>query len=167
MRYKQGQIKPWWDDSFKELDYVYVPLTNTDDLIRWLNEGYRCNNLNGGSYNMKRSLPDYGKPFLTLFDWDNVGITFFKMVTCDILPLHQDKYNRYRKMFDITDPSVIWRCIVFLEDWKSGHYIEVDGEPIVKWRRGDYVMWNNDVEHFAGNFGTEPRYTVQITGMTR
>jgi hypothetical protein len=27
------------------------------------------------------------------------------------------------------------------------------------------VMWNYDVPHFAGNFGMEPRYTMQITGV--
>jgi hypothetical protein len=54
-----------------------------------------------------------------------------------------------------------------MEDWKSGHYMEVDGNPIVNWNRGDYVMWNYDVPHYAGNFGIEPRYTMQITGTTK
>lgn len=167
MSYEFGHIDPWWDDSFKQLEYIYTPLTNNDDLVRWINEGYRGMNLNGGLYDMKQPTPEYGKPFLTLFDWDNVGISFYKMVTCDALPLHRDSYNSYRKMFNIVDPGVIWRCIVFLEDWKSGHYFEIDGKPRLEWQRGDYVMWNYDVEHYAGNFGTEPRYTMQITGMKR
>lgn len=167
MKYEIGHITPWWDDSFKQLDYYYTPLTNNDDLIRWINEGYRGLNLNGGTYDMKKPTPEYGKPFLTMFDWDHVGISFFKMITCDALPLHKDAYNSYRKMFNIVDPSVIWRCIVFLEDWKSGHYFEIDGKPRLEWQRGDYVVWNYDVEHYAANFGTEPRYTMQITGMAR
>ena len=62
---------------------------------------------------------------------------------------------------------MIWRCIVFLEDWKSGHYLEVADKPLLGWRRGDYVAWNYDVPHFAANIGLEPRYTAQITGMER
>jgi hypothetical protein len=167
MNYEFGHVEPWWDDSFKDLDYIYTPLTNTDDLVRWINEGYRGFNLNGALYDMKQPMPDYAQPFFSLFDWDNVGISFFKMNTGDILPLHRDAYNSYRKMFNIVDPGVIWRCIVFLEDWKSGHYFEIASKPHLEWKRGDYVLWNYDVEHYAGNFGVDPRYTLQITGMTR
>ena len=167
MKYEFGHIEPWWDESFKELDYIYTPLTNTDDLIRWINEGYHGINLNGGIYDMKQTMPEYATPFFTLFDWDNIGITFFKLSTCEALPVHVDAYNSYRTMFNITDPTVIWRCVVFMEDWKSGHYFEIDGKPHLEWKKGDYVRWNNDVPHFAGNFGVENRYTMQITGMER
>ena len=81
-----------------------------------------------------------------------------------MFPIHQDHFISYKKLFNITDTSKIWRCIVFMEDWKSGHYFEIDGQPVVNWKKGDYVMWNNDVPHYAGNFGLEPRYTMQITG---
>jgi hypothetical protein len=169
MRYKTGHINPWWDDSFKTLDYRYGPLKNTWDEERWRKEGYTNITLNGELYSMNMNgavmpMPDYAEPFFTLFDWKNVGIGFFRMNTLNLFPLHQDHYITYQKRFNITDPSTIWRCIVFLEDWKSGHYLEVDGDPIFNWRRGDYVMWNYDVPHFAGNIGTEPRYTMQITG---
>jgi hypothetical protein len=164
MTYKRGHVTPWWDDSFKQLDYQYIPIKNTDDEERWRKEGYTNVTLNGALYAMPRPMPDYATPFTRLFKWDNVGIGFFRMNTLDMFPLHQDHYTSYKKLFDITDTSTIWRCIVFLEDWKSGHYLEVDGDPIVGWKRGDYVMWNYDATHFAGNFGTEPRYTMQITG---
>jgi hypothetical protein len=52
-----------------------------------------------------------------------------------------------------------------MEDWKSGHYFEIDGKPLVQWKRGDYAIWNYDVPHMAFNMGIEPRYTIQITGM--
>ena len=167
MRYEQGHMTPWWDDSFKTLDYEYRPIKNTHDAERWRREGYTGVNLNGQLYTMPRPMPDYAAPFFTQFDWDNVGIVFFKMNTLDMLPIHKDHFISYTQLFNITDPSVIWRCVVFLEDWKSGHYFEIDGKPIVEWKRGDYVRWNYDVPHYAGNFGTEPRYTMQITGMQK
>lgn len=167
MKYRWGHINPWWDDSFKTLDYQYFPLTNTHDLERWNREGYDKLYLNGAVYNMKRELPNYATPFLNMFDWINVGLTFYRMNTCEALPLHRDSYISYRKMWSVEDTSLLWRCIVFLEDWKSGHYFEIDGNPHLNWRRGDYVVWNYDVPHFAGNFGTDPRYTMQITGTQR
>ena len=54
--------------------------------------------------------------------------------------------------------------MVFIEDWYSGHYLEVDNKPIVEWKRGDYVWWRGDVTHMAANLGTEYRFTLQITG---
>jgi hypothetical protein len=167
MKYKFGHITPWWDDSFKTLDYTYTPIKNTHDEERWISEGYKNVTLNGSLYNMSNPMPAYAMPFFTVFDWDNVGLGFFRMKTLEMLPTHQDNYTSYKILFNIVDPTVIWRCIVFLEDWKSGHYMEVDDKPIVDWKRGDYVMWNNDVSHYAGNFGTEPRYTMQITGMKK
>jgi hypothetical protein len=167
MNYIRGHVDPWWDDSFKELDYQYIPIKNNYDEERWIAEGYKNIQLNGALYGMPRPMPDYADKFLTLFDWDNQGIGFFRMNILDLFPKHQDHYASYRKMFNITDPSVIWRCIVFLEDWKSGHYLEVANQPILGWRRGDYVAWNYDVPHFAANIGLESRYTAQITGMER
>lgn len=170
MKYRVGHITPWWDDSFKELDYQYLPIKNTSDKDRWIEEGYVNVRLNGQTYNMQRlkeNMPDYAKPFLTMFDWDHVGLNFYRQNTLDMFPLHTDQFISYRKMWNIQDPGQIWRCIVFLENWKSGHYFEIDGNPLVNWHKGDYVVWNFDVSHFAANIGTEPRFTMQITGIQR
>lgn len=163
MKYRIGHVNSWWDDSFKDLNYVYYPLKNTQDEERWKSQGYDRITLNGGLYNMTQPMPDYATPFFTMFDWDNVGIAFYRMNTLEALPVHVDSYTTYVKKFNLL-PEQVWRCIVFLEDWKSGHYFEIDGVAHMNWRRGDYVLWNNDVPHYAGNFGLEPRYTMQITG---
>lgn len=164
MRYLTGHVDPWWNDSFKDLDYQYIPIKNTHDEERWRSEGYVNVTLNGALYAMPRPMPEYADKFMTLFNWANQGIGFFRMNTLDMFPVHQDHYTSYKKLFNITDSMTIWRCVVFLENWKSGHYFEIDGRPIVDWQRGDYVRWNYNVPHYAGNFGTEPRYTLQITG---
>jgi len=51
-----------------------------------------------------------------------------------------------------------------LEDWKPGHYLEVNGKPYVNWQAGDTVEWAYDTPHMAANIGLEDRYTLQITG---
>ena len=167
MKWGRGHVDPWWDESFKELSYALVDIPNQEDIPIW-EKDYRpdidCRK--GYVYDMKQKTPDYGLPFITMMkDWQNVGISFFKQTCFQVLPTHSDNYKRYRQVFDIEDPSVIYRCVVFLEDWKSGHYLEVDGTPVLPWKKGDYVWWNFDTPHYSGNFGKENKYTMQITGM--
>lgn len=167
MNWKTGHISPWWNQSYKTLEYKYLPLTNTHDLERWNREGYQnILNLNGELYNMFNPMPDYAEKFFTMFDWKDVGIAFYRMNTGDALPMHRDAFSSYKKMFNIIDSSQLWRAVVFLEDWKSGHYFEIDNRPLMPWVAGDWVSWNYDVPHFAANIGIEPRYTMQITGHT-
>tara|TARA_R110000868_G_scaffold371717_1_gene635423 strand:- start:71 stop:574 length:504 start_codon:yes stop_codon:yes gene_type:complete len=162
MRYKQGHIDPWWDDSFKEFEYLYLPHTDETMVTNWRAQGYTNLHLNGAIHSLNNN--SYAKPFLDYFNWKNSGAALYKMDTGDILPTHKDHYITYQRVFNITDPSSIWRVIVFMEDWKSGHYFEIENKPIVEWRRGDYVMWNYDIDHMVFNMGIEPRYTLQITG---
>jgi hypothetical protein len=165
MKWGQGHVDPWWDDSFKNLNYIWKPIPNQDMIPIWDEKYGKGLKYTGGVYDMSQPTPDYALPFLTLMkDWQHVGISFFKQNPLEALPLHRDTYTRYQEVHKLTNPNLIYRCIVFLEDWKSGHYLEVDGTGIVNWNKGDYVYWNYNTEHYAGNFGTEARHTLQITG---
>ena len=81
------------------------------------------------------------------------------------LPEHQDTYDRFRKICNVTNPTKIYRAVIFLEDWHQGHYFDIDGVPITQWRAGDGVWWNWDTKHTAANVGKSNRYTLQITGL--
>lgn len=165
MKLFNGHVHPWWDEEFKSLPYETRPFTDPETLNIWQQQyGYNKLNFGGNVFDMSNTMPSFSKNFFTLMPWNNVSITFFQMVTNDILPIHVDKYSKYKRVYNILDTSTIFRCIVFLEDWKSGHYLEVNNIPVLPWKKGDYVYWNNDTPHFAGNFGIEPRYTLQITG---
>jgi hypothetical protein len=163
MRYDLGHINPWWDDHFKTFAYEYLPHKDQNMVREWESQGYTSLHLNGAIHNLNDSA--YAQRFFQQFPWTNQGAALFKMHTGDITPNHKDHYITYKKVFNITNPSNIWRAIVFMEDWKSGHYFEIDGKPLVQWKRGDYAIWNYDVPHMAFNMGIEPRYTIQITGI--
>lgn len=166
IKWYRGHVDPWWNEDFKSLPYHYLNIKNTWDAERWDQEGYHGLTYGGEHYNtldMGDDIPDYAQPFLAMFDWKHIGLVFYRMNTCQSLPNHQDAYTTYAKKFDL-EQDQIWRAVVFLEDWKSGHYFEIDGEPLMPWRAGDWVAWNKDVPHHAGNYGVEPRYTLQITG---
>lgn len=168
MTYTIGHVDPWWDNSFKNLDYTFTSYTNPKDVERWILEGYpSTTHFQGWVYDMSRPLPEYAHLFLNLFGWETTTLSFFRMKPGEILPVHQDHYNTYRKIFNISDPKTIYRGIVFLEDWKSGHYFEVENHAIVNWQAGDFVFWKYNTPHMACNMGIEPRYTVQITGVNK
>ena len=97
------------------------------------------------------------------FQLKDIGCCYYRMGTNDIIPNHSDAYSVYTKKFNCKTEEV-HKILVFLEDWKSGHYFEYEGKPIVKWKAGDYAVWIGDTKHFAANIGVEYRYTLQITG---
>ena len=134
-----GHVEPWWDDSFKSLVYDRPEFPHKEMKSKWIEQGYDRFILNGGVYSSKNVLPEYAYRFKEIFNWNNTSITFFEMLTMEALPLHSDTYPRYIKMNNIEDTSKIWRAVVLLEDWKSGHYLEVDGTAFVNWHAGDWV----------------------------
>ena len=162
--YTFGHVQPWWEQEHKLLNYE-VPPRDQASIDTWLQQGYHNLVLHGMFYSeQNKTLPEFATKFHTLFDWGNTGVTIFQMNCGQALPTHQDKYIKYQKFHNISDPNCIWRAIVFLEDWKSGHYFEIDNRPFLEWKAGDWVYWSYDTPHFAANIGSEPRYTVQITG---
>jgi hypothetical protein len=160
-------IDPFWDDEFKQLDYSQEPFNNTADTINWLAQGYGSK-FTGAMCDVRKPQPSWNHRFVehfTMLGWQDIGTSYYRMDTGTILPVHQDTYKRYIKIFDLQGKEhTIRRAIVFLEPWASGHYLELNGNPIVGWPRGFCVTWPYDTPHMAANLGLTPRYTLQITG---
>ena len=97
------------------------------------------------------------------FNLQNIGTSFYVMRPGDILPRHQDTYARYCRHHGVRTDQ-IWRAIVFLQDWQPGFLFEINDQSISGYDNGNYVIWYNDAPHMAGNVGSQPRYTLQITG---
>lgn len=161
--FEKGLIEPFWSNEYKYLNYQRESFNCEEDIIRWRNQGYSQTNFTGSMYDMKNSMPQWCDPFFSLFKGSNIGLSFYKMDTCNILPHHKDTFGYYKKLFSIKENMSIWRAIIFLEDWKPGHIFEIENHPITNWKAGEYVLWQYDTEHMAANLGLEPRYTAQIT----
>lgn len=117
-----------------------------------------------------RGLPDFFEleVFEKEFHWiENKGYAVHKMLPGSILPLHRDKYAFYANHHKIIDFNRIVRIIVFLENHKLGHILQVEDTPISEWKAGDYIYWTGKKAHLAANFGNEIRYTLQITGLLK
>lgn len=160
-------LDPWWDDEYKHLDYRQEDFNNPVDTAKWTAMGYQCK-FTGAMCDMRSPQPSWNYRFIDYFTglgWRDIGTSYYRMDTCTILPVHQDTYKRYIELFDLKGKEYsIRRAIVFLEDWQSGHYLELKGKPIVGWRQGFTPVWAYDDPHMAANIGATPRYTLQITG---
>ena len=98
--------------------------------------------------------------------WKDVGLQFDRAYTGYCIPPHRDHFEIYKKKF-LHRTEEIKRRLVFLEDWKSGHYFQVNQEVFVKWQQGDWIEFGHNDTHFGGNIGPDVRYTLQITGVEK
>lgn len=161
------QLYPFWDDEFKTLDYITEPFNDPENVNLWVSQGY-SGKIVGELCDMRHRLPSWSQRFIDIFKgqgWQDIGIAFYRMPTGTVMPTHSDLYRRYVELFDLKGKEhTIHRALVLLEDWKSGHYLEVNGAPYIDWKAGSVVEWQYDAPHMAANLGLEDRYTLQITG---
>jgi hypothetical protein len=117
---------------------------------------------------MRSRQPSWNQRFVDIFSelgWKDIGTSYYCMPTGTVLPVHGDLYMKYIDLFGLQgQESSLRRAIVFLEDWKSGHYFESMGQSLTGWVAGTVIEWPYDTPHMAANIGLEPRYTLQITG---
>jgi hypothetical protein len=161
------KIPVFWDTEYQDLDYINESFNDVELLTKWTALGYP-NRFTGDMCDMRHQQPAWNTQFVEYFTakgWKDVGTSYYRMNTGTVLPTHGDLYKRYVEIFDLQGQETrIHRAIVFLQDWRPGHYAEYKGRPFVDWSAGDVVEWCYDTEHMAANLGINPRYTLQITG---
>ena len=160
-------LEVFWDDEYKNLNYINESFNDEISIAQWIVQGYP-DKFTGNMCDMRSSQPSWNDRFIKHFEalgWKDIGTSYYKMTTGTVLPVHSDLYLKYIDLFDLEGQEhTIRRAIVFLEDWKSGHYFEGNGVPMTEWSAGTVVEWTYDTTHMAANIGLEPRYTLQITG---
>lgn len=157
----------FWDDEYKHLKYINEPFNDSASKSRWLLQGYP-DRFTGDMCDMRGAQPSWNQRFIDIYSamgWKNIGTSYYRMRTGTVLPTHGDLYVKYIDLFGLQGQEHrIRRAIVFLEDWKTGHYFEGLGEPCTGWTAGQVMEWTYDTPHMAANIGPDPRYTLQITG---
>lgn len=157
----------FWDDEYKDLHYINEPFNDVDSLTTWVEQGYPLR-FTGDMCDMRKPQPSWNQQFIehfTALGWKDIGTSYYRMTTGTVLPTHGDLYLKYIQLFNLQGQEQnIRRAIVFLEDWKSGHYFEAMGVAETGWSAGRVIEWTYDTPHLAANIGLEPRYTLQITG---
>jgi len=154
----------WWANH-ESIPYFNEPFNDPESLKWWRSLGYTQTKFTGDMYDMRFEEPKWIDRFREFFLLNHFSWSIYKMTPGCTLPRHSDLYARFRKLYNIKDPSKIRRVVVFLDDWQSGHYFDVDDIPVLQWRAGEGVLWENDTPHSAANVGVTNRYTLQITGV--
>jgi hypothetical protein len=163
--WSQGHLAPWWGYQHRLLDYKNEPFNDPVTQELWRKLGYTQTKFTGDMYDMRNPEPPWMKFFRGDIYFEHFSWSVYRMEPGTTIPEHRDTYSRFREIYNIDQDQDITRAIVFLEDWDRGHYLELDGNPIVQWRAGDWVCWKNDLPHIAANIGSTERYTLQITGI--
>jgi hypothetical protein len=160
-------LEVFWDDEFKSLNYIQEPFNDPVSVNQWITQGY-SSKIVGAMCDMQQPQPSWNQQFIDYFatlGWKDIGTSYYRMPTGTVMPVHGDLYKKYIEIFNLQGKeSTICRAIVLLEDWKSGHYLEVQGVPYTNWSAGQVIEWTYDAPHMAANIGLEDRYTLQITG---
>lgn len=162
-----GKINPTWTyNTLESLDInphheIYRGFDLVDELDR---NRYPSSVM----HDVHRNLPKFLDQ--TIFDkefsWlEKKSYALHRMQPGMLLPLHKDRYRYYSESCNLKNTKSVVRVIVFLSDWASGHYLEIDHKPIINWQPGDWVAWRDDTAHLAANLGHTNRYTLQITGV--
>lgn len=163
-RWGRTWIEPTWV-SHRSLPYINEPFNDPESLELWRSLGYTQTKFTGDMYDMRNTEPAWINIFKHHFPWKHFSWSVYRMTPGCVLPNHSDLYVRFKKIYNVTDDNSIYRAVVMLEDWQSGHYFEIDNQPFTKWIAGDAFIWQSDVKHLAANVGMTDRYTLQITGV--
>lgn len=93
-------------------------------------------------------------------DFSHHEVSIIKIEPGNTVPYHVDKHYILQQNHG---PGDTWRYLIFLEDWKMGHYFEVHDKPVVEWKAGDWIKFHRTDWHLAGNMGIEPFFSAQVT----
>lgn len=128
--------------------------------LRYLEAGYNHDNsMYYRAFEVDEAVHEFCR---TLFPRYSVGI--MKQPVGQTLPLHEDTFYQFAKNNDV-DPYACCRVNIFLEDWQSGHYFEINEKSVLHWKRGDAIIILRDEPHLSGNMGLTTKYTMQVTGV--
>ena len=141
--------------DIKSLKYERFPDENFD---------YTKQSLLGEMYNKKMDKDKQELSHLNVKGWQNFAWCFYKLTPGRWVPPHKDHFKNYCNYYKISDKNKIMRTIIFLEDSKPGHVFGINDDVILKWNAYDSITWNVEEIHWGGNFGSEQRYTLQLTG---
>jgi len=174
-----GKINANWDIIFKDLETVKDEQTKNWSIIH--NSTYDddaeevCNEYLKYGYNEHNTkswkTTNFDPPIT--FDWfdnlsnqlplDNPIVTIHRQDPGQTLPWHFDRFFMMKRLYP-EDTRPIWRFLIFLEDWKNGHLLQIGDSMLTHWTQGDTVVWKPGTEHLASNVGLELKWTCNITG---
>lgn len=94
---------------------------------------------------------------------DNAIVTLTRQDPGQVLPWHYDRHFMLRRLYP-NDTRMVVRILVFMENWKTGHVLQIHNEMLYNWKRGQVMIWHPNTYHLAANIGLEKKWTCNVTG---
>ena len=139
---EKGTLGVTWNQEHKYLNYSYEPIEQYQ-LAKYVDEGYSAiKSFVCEIYTHPNLMPPWLNKMFKMCGLYNQQYEFMKVRPLDIAPPYNPSVTRYREKYKV-DRSDVWHSILMLEDWQSGQYIEINGEPFVRWKAGDWFQWQN------------------------
>lgn len=164
----RGHIEPQWDMAYiQQLPYVESDYNSKKyNAVNNLVDHDDANKYKMSLWQIKDQETNPNLEFIhSLFpEIKNKKCQVNKLTPGNIIPRHTDVYKFYNETFGIYDNSKIFRVLIMTEDWKPGHYVEVEDYGFVNWKAGDWLGFYLTDCHMTANLGHSDRYAIQITG---
>jgi hypothetical protein len=127
--------------------------------------GYTCHNTKiWKTTNIQQKLDfEWEKTICDRLPLINAVATVTKQDPGQVLPWHQDEFFYHRKLYPDSELE-IWRFLVFLSDWKLGHFVQANDTVYHHWSFGDTIVWRPETMHLSANAGLEKKWTCNVTG---
>lgn len=164
---KNRVIPICWGTKHQELEYNREYFKDPGQESDWIVSGHQHEALCVELHVVKSMYP--WMQYITDYfpEVDNLSFCFSRFPPGTYLPTHIDRYAFYSRANQVQDPSKIVRYVLFLEDARPGHILQVDQTIYHDWPAGLCVGWTYDTPHLAANLGLQDRYTLQITGTAK
>jgi len=91
-----------------------------------------------------------------------LSVTSIMQPPGSIIPPHVDSFFQLRKKFPDRPNPV--RALIFIEDWKVGHFLQCNDDVYTHWKCGDGLIVDRAQCHLSANAGVEDKHTVQVSG---
>jgi hypothetical protein len=128
--------------------------------IKYIMAGYTDKNT---QYYQTFDLPEEYHTFAKSI-FTEYSLSVIKQMPGQTIPQHFDTFYKFCERNNCSKIDVC-RLNFFLEEWKTGHYFEINNEPYVDWGKMNFKIIRYGQPHLSGNMGMEPKYTMQITGL--
>lgn len=95
-------------------------------------------------------------------------ITVTKLDPGCTLPWHRDRFYLLKtKRPDYQEKKFkLLRYLIFLEDWKLGHFVQLENQVVTHWKSGDCWYFCENTFHLGTNSGLAPFISMQVSGFT-
>lgn len=94
---------------------------------------------------------------------DHAVVAIHRQDPGQVLPWHFDRFWMLKRLHP-SETRPIYRFLMFMEDWKIGHILQIGNTILPNWKKGDVIVWHPGTLHLSANVGLEKKWTCNITG---